>query len=522
MNTCPFCTIYKDLGGILYEDDFVYAHHYSRDEEPGYLGHLMLKTKRHVPGLADLTEAEAQAVGLGMARLSKALKACTGAEKIYVEAYYEVVPHLHFHLTARYPETPQEYWRWKVGDWPDAPQGGPEEITALCEQLREYLAQIGPEAVEHKASMKGHHLMNNTPMNPQILALLHFARQQELKLVEGLSDAERQATGTPDSWVAKDFLVNIMRWKELQTQKLAAAQRGEVPPVWKEMEVIHQINSQTFTHYQSYSLQEVEAEAEQIFNAFIAQVERMSEEELNDPHHYAWQEGERLRGETLGNGLWHPCSQLTACYMQSGKRQLVLQLQEAMLESVRRAGLPDEGLGAVIYDQACFYATNGWPEKALQLLPEALRLRPTLLEWSRHDSDLDSLRADPTFQAILNDPTLLAQVPVSDLISLQDLQDSIHGENPPLVIDVRGSSEYATGHVMGAVNIPLGNLESQLLRIPQDRPVVTYCNMHHRGGSRGEQASILLCNQGYQARTLDGGYPAWKEQGFSVEVTLPA
>ena len=84
MDGFPFCAPYEDLtfalGGILYEDDLVSAHHYYQDEEPNYLGHLVLRTKRHVPGLAELTEAEGQAIGLAVARLSKALKTCTGAE----------------------------------------------------------------------------------------------------------------------------------------------------------------------------------------------------------------------------------------------------------------------------------------------------------------------------------------------------------------------------------------------------------------------------------------------------------
>ncbi len=44
--------------------------------------------------------------------------------------------------------------------------------------------------------------------------------------------------------------------------------------------------------------------------------------------------------------------------------------------------------------------------------------------------------------------------------------------------------------------------------------------MHHRGESRGERATAMLREQGYQARTLDGGFPAWKEQGFPVEEAL--
>jgi histidine triad (HIT) family protein len=144
MDGCPFCATYEKLpfvlGGILYEDDLVSAHHYYQDEEPNYLGHLLLRTKRHVPGLAELTEAEGQAIGLAVARLSKALKTCTGAEKVYAEAYYEVVPHLHLLLTARYPGLPQEFWRWKIGDWPDAPKGGAKEVTALCDRLRAQLS----------------------------------------------------------------------------------------------------------------------------------------------------------------------------------------------------------------------------------------------------------------------------------------------------------------------------------------------------------------------------------------------
>jgi len=76
--------------------------------------------------------------------------------------------------------------------------------------------------------------------------------------------------------------------------------------------------------------------------------------------------------------------------------------------------------------------------------------------------------------------------------------------------------------VWGAVNIPLGQLAKKLASIPPDQPVVTYCNMHHRGESRGERAAALLREHGFQARALDGGYPGWKAQGFPVEEPLQA
>ena len=336
-------------------------------------------------------------------------------------------------------------------------------------------------------------------------------------MVERLSDEERNASGRPERWSAKDYLANILVWRELQTEKLTAAQRGETPPVWRDPQVVHQINSDGCLRFGERDFQEVQYEGARAFQAFIAQVERLSEEELNDPNYFAWLDGEPLRGETMGNGLWRPCDQIAAFYLQSGRQLAALQLQEELLAAVRRSNMPPENLGYVVYNRACFYAINGWPEKALQLLPEALQLRPTLVEWSRHDSDLDGLRADPAFQAIFDDPQLQEQTPVLALISPHELRARSAGDTPPFVIDVRGASEYAEGHVDGAVNIPLGQIERQLASIPRDRLVVTYCNMHHRGESRGERAAALLNKRGVQARVLDGGYPAWRESAVLVE-----
>jgi diadenosine tetraphosphate (Ap4A) HIT family hydrolase len=146
MEQCLFCTIQQSLtppvGGPIYEDDLVYVHHAHFDEGPSYLGQLAIETKRHTPDFAGLTSAEAQAIGPLITRLSRALKACAGAEKVYVEFYAEVTPHLHVFLTARYPNTPAEYLRWNVKDWPDAPRGNADEISALCQRLRSALADM--------------------------------------------------------------------------------------------------------------------------------------------------------------------------------------------------------------------------------------------------------------------------------------------------------------------------------------------------------------------------------------------
>lgn len=48
-------------------------------------------------------------------------------------------------------------------------------------------------------------------------------------------------------------------------------------------------------------------------------------------------------------------------------------------------------------------------------------------------------------------------------------------------------------------------------------PIVAYCNHHHRGVARCEQAAELLHGNGFEARALDGDYPGWKVAGYPVE-----
>lgn len=128
-------------GGAIYEDQLVYAGHVRTDHQgSAYLGHLIAELKRHAPGLAEQTNEEAQALGLLVARLSRALKASERAEHVYLFVFGDLVPHLHLHLFPRYPGTPRTYWGSRIDEWPDAPRGDAAEIAAVCERLRTWLA----------------------------------------------------------------------------------------------------------------------------------------------------------------------------------------------------------------------------------------------------------------------------------------------------------------------------------------------------------------------------------------------
>jgi phage shock protein E len=62
------------------------------------------------------------------------------------------------------------------------------------------------------------------------------------------------------------------------------------------------------------------------------------------------------------------------------------------------------------------------------------------------------------------------------------------------LVDVRTSAEFAAGHVSGAVNIPVQELQTRLGELqPKDGPVVVYC----RSGHRSSNAVRILKNAGF-------------------------
>jgi len=83
------------------------------------------------------------------------------------------------------------------------------------------------------------------------------------------------------------------------------------------------------------------------------------------------------------------------------------------------------------------------------------------------------------------------------------------------VLDVRPAEEFAAGHVPGAVNIPLHELEKRLRLLPKRKEVVAYC----RGPFclMSFEAVELLRKRGLRARRLQDGMPEWRAAGLPVE-----
>ena len=81
------------------------------------------------------------------------------------------------------------------------------------------------------------------------------------------------------------------------------------------------------------------------------------------------------------------------------------------------------------------------------------------------------------------------------------------------VIDVRNATEWAAGHIPGAMHIPLGYLDDRTAEIPAGKPLVVQC----QSGGRSAIAASILERAGFaNVANLTGGITAWAAAGLPV------
>jgi rhodanese-related sulfurtransferase/DNA-binding HxlR family transcriptional regulator len=87
------------------------------------------------------------------------------------------------------------------------------------------------------------------------------------------------------------------------------------------------------------------------------------------------------------------------------------------------------------------------------------------------------------------------------------------------VLDVRPEDEYALGHLPGAVNIPLHELERRIAELSRRREIVAYCRGPYCVLSF--EAVAALRARGFKVRRLQDGYPEWRVARLPVERAPP-
>lgn len=101
-------------------------------------------------------------------------------------------------------------------------------------------------------------------------------------------------------------------------------------------------------------------------------------------------------------------------------------------------------------------------------------------------------------------------IPISSI----ELLDKLH-KNEVTLIDVRPKEEFSSGHISGAISIPLKELKQKLNEIPADKEVVAYC----RGPYcvLAAEAAKLLTKKGFNVVILKEDVNSWRAEGLPVQ-----
>ncbi|SET48691.1 Rhodanese-related sulfurtransferase [Oceanobacillus limi] len=93
------------------------------------------------------------------------------------------------------------------------------------------------------------------------------------------------------------------------------------------------------------------------------------------------------------------------------------------------------------------------------------------------------------------------------ILNLEELRQKVEGDESIAILDVREPAEFAFGHIPGALNIPLGELEERFNEIAHDKELHVIC----RTGSRSDLAAQKLAEIGFiNVKNVVPGMSNWE------------
>ncbi len=103
---------------------------------------------------------------------------------------------------------------------------------------------------------------------------------------------------------------------------------------------------------------------------------------------------------------------------------------------------------------------------------------------------------------------------MNSTVTVSELRN--HPSPAALLVDVRSGAEFASGHIPGAVNIPMDQIEARLGDLGLNLPIVLVC----QSGKRARMTASLLEPCQRQITVLEGGTKAWIEADLPVVASV--
>ena len=233
------------------------------------------------------------------------------------------------------------------------------------------------------------------------LIQLRQSIHQELKdFISDLDEEERSAPGTAEEWSIKNELTHVGLWDERMGLNLQDIGKGEEPTDYADF---NDINAQDYEVHKDDSWEEVEALLDRSEAALTTGLALLDDQQLNRNDLLPGNQERSTWGRISGTCIMHPMLHMSGYITKKGQHERALELVVGISDQMKALDAGDEWQGLVTYNKSCYYALAGHKEQAIELLSAALPLNSALVEWSKEDADLDSLREEPEYKALYSD-----------------------------------------------------------------------------------------------------------------------
>ena len=227
-------------------------------------------------------------------------------------------------------------------------------------------------------------------MKDKLRILVETGREKEAS--DLLRHVDDSAPSQPGRWTAKDNLAHLSAWRLTAAAELKAVRTGKPPPLTVS-EDIDESNAKVYEATRHQRAASVLDEARRSWDTLMAALEACSEGDLlkpriRRPEQHAWQ-------VIPGNTFFHIAEHLGYWHTERGED---VAAEEAAMwaHDLASTTFPDERQrGTADYNLGCFYAVRGRADQAIPYLRSGIELNPSLREWAKTDTDLDSIRSTP-------------------------------------------------------------------------------------------------------------------------------
>ncbi len=230
--------------------------------------------------------------------------------------------------------------------------------------------------------------MADETLTDALAETIDTARSAERDLFGGLDESIRERPIREGDWNPKDFQAHLTAWKARQADRYAAAREGRELPRPMEDPEEDAVNAELRAARIDWGWAAIVEEADAVAERLIREIRQSDPEVLRA--------SDRLITGTFGNGVLHTLTHVR-WLLEAGvplDQARVTALEDEALRVVTAAAIPEKARAVGVYDLACYYALRTSPDLARNLLRDAFRMDPELVEHSRTDDDLLSIRGD--------------------------------------------------------------------------------------------------------------------------------